>query len=150
MQFVSQRKRFSRYGALEVFLGVVFLALGACRVGDDGPVMLWLRIFLGIFMGVSGTRKILNDTVQIVVNDRELRYRRRKGHDLVVPWIDVIDSEIGRTSIRFRYKGPLDIQSDSIPLRRFQEDDAEALWEIFSQKQIAQQAGGCDGERLRS
>lgn len=130
MKFISERKGFPLLGVFGILVGVNFIAMGAWGFGD--PALRWFQIFLGIFLLVSWTGRILNDVVQVVVDDNEIRYIRRKTGDLAIPWKDVIDSEISRSSIEFRYKGPHDIQIKSIPFRRFQADEAERLWEIFS------------------
>jgi len=94
---------------------------------------------------IGWTTRVLNQIVEITIDDEMIEYRRRTGPALVISISDVIDSEVGPSLIRFRYKGPLDVQSNSIPLRRFQSDEVEVVREIFSQKRPAQQAGSSNG-----
>jgi hypothetical protein len=135
----SRRKVYPVIGTFALLMGIAFIAIGAFRFGGGDPVMSWLQIILGIFLLVSWTSRILNEVVQIIVNDEAIRYRRRNENDLVIQWSEIIDFEVLPSRINFRYKGPLDVQSASIPLRRFNGKDAERLEEIFTKEEFAQQ-----------
>ena len=138
MQIRSRKKVFPVIGAFALLIGIAFIALGVFRFGGGGPVMSWLRILLGIFLLMSWTSRILNEVVQIIVNNEEIRYRRRNKTDLVIQSSEIIDSEVLPSRIKFRYKGPLDVQSASIPLGRFDEKDVESLVEIFTNEEAQQ------------
>lgn len=136
MQMSSRRKVYPVIGTFALLMGISFIAIGAFRFGGGDPVMSWLQIILGIFLLVSWTSRILNEVVQIIVNDESIRYRRRNDIDLVIQFSEIIDFEVLPSRINFRYKGPLDVQSASIPLRRFNEKDVEGLEKIFRNEEL--------------
>ena len=139
MQIVSLKKRLSALGALNVLVGVVGIVLGLRGIGSGDQVTSWAEIILGIFLFVGGIKRILGQVVQIVVDDREIRYRRRGRPDLVIEHADVIDSEVLPNRIRFCYKAACDIHSTSLPLRLFRMSEAERLRQIFAERTQAQQ-----------
>jgi hypothetical protein len=140
MQICSRKKVFPITGAFALLMSIAFIARGIYRFGDGDPEMFWLQIILGIFLLISWTSRIRNEVVQIIVNDEEIRYRRRSEKDLVIQRSEIIDTEVLTSRINYRYKGSLDVQSVSIPLRRFHEKDVERLKELFSNEEFSQQA----------
>jgi hypothetical protein len=139
MMITSKRKTFPLIGTLAILTGVWLVVHGIGRLDQEDLTHPWFNIFTGICIVIGWTTKMLNQIVEIVINDEVIEYRRRKGPALVISRSDVIDSEVSTSRIRFRYKGPHDIQSGTIPLRRFRADDVEVIRENFTNEQLAQQ-----------
>jgi len=139
MQIVSLKKRLPALDALGVLVGVAGIVLGLRGIGGEEQVTSWAEIIFGIYLIVIGIKRILDQVVQIVVDDKEIRYRRRGRPDLVIEHADVIDSEVQPTRIRFCYKVVSDIRSTSLPLRLFRESETERLRLIFAEENPAQQ-----------
>ena len=139
MQIVSLKKRLPVFGALNVIVGVAGIMLGLRGIGGEGQVTSWAEIIVGIFLIVTGIKRILDQVVQIVVDDKEIRYLRRGRPDLVIDHADVIDSEVLPTRIRFCYKVACDIRSTSLPLRLFRDSETERLRLTFAERNPAQQ-----------
>ena len=142
MQIISRRKGFPVIGALAILVAGALIVLGGLSLNGGDQVKAWLNIITGLLLLVSWTANIMLQVVQIRVDDREIRYHRRNGQDTVIDLSDVFDCEVLSTRVRIRYKGPLDVQSASIPLRRFGQSEAERLRAIFTERNNAQQDGG--------
>jgi hypothetical protein len=147
MTLNSHKKNFPIIGVLAILSGVWLSVMGVMRLDEGDPIQSWGQVFLGICIVISWTSNVMNQIVEIVIDDEVIEYRRRKGPDLVIHRSDLIDSEVHTSCIKFRYKGPLDVRSASIPLRRFEEQDVEKLKEIFTEQRIAQQGGRGDGDK---
>jgi hypothetical protein len=140
MKVSSRKKTFPVIGTFALLMGLAFIARGAFTLGGEDPVRPWMQIILGIFLFVSWIGRIQNDVIQILVDDDEIRYRKRNERDLVVQRADLIDFEVLPSRINYRYKGPLDVQSAAIPLRRFNHEDVERLKKIFRNEEAQQDA----------
>lgn len=139
MQIISHKKGFPVVGTFALLMALAFFARGVFTLRGGDTLMPYLQIMLGIFMFVSWTSIILNEVVQVSVDDNEIRYRRRKHKDLVISLSDLIDYEFFTSYIRFRYKAEHDVQSVSIPFRRFNHDDIARLKDIFDRKEAQPQ-----------
>lgn len=131
--------KISRYpvaaGWVRVFLGVaVFVAAGVGVVFGD-PWKWWLLAMNGVLVILSGVRQLrADDVIQIVIDDREIRFRTRKGNDTVIDRGSVVDTEVLRRSILLYFDGPGGIRSVSLRLRQFLAEDAATLREAFAER----------------
>lgn len=147
MQLTSRKKSFPALGSLGILAGILLIAWGVVRSGGGDPVLPWIHIVTGICLLVAWIGNVMSQVVRIVVDDEVIQYHRRKSRSLVIDRASIIDSEVRPNRIRFRYKGPLDVQSASIPLRLFGKRDAERLRDIFTGDKEARQPGRGDGEK---
>jgi hypothetical protein len=145
MIITSKRKTFPLIGTLAILTGVWLVIHGIGRLDQEDPTRPWLNILIGIGIVIGWTTKVLNQIVEIIINDEVIEYRRRKGLTLVILKSDVIDSEVSTSRIKFRYKGPHDIQGGTIPFRSFRADDVAVIRATFTNEQLAQQAGISNG-----
>ncbi len=67
------------------------------------------------FSVIGWTFRLSDQIVVILIDEHFIEYRRRKGPSLVIRRSDLIDCEVLASRVRFRYKGPLDVQSASNP-----------------------------------
>jgi len=145
MQISSHRKGFPWLGVLGVVVGSAFFVLGVLNIPEGDPIRSWGNMFMGFCLMVSWIGNLRSQVIQIIVDDEAIRYHSRQGNDITISRSSVIDADISQARIRFRYKGPLDVQSATLPLRRFRPNDGEILRNIFTENQEAQQAGTSNG-----
>ena len=139
MSITSKRKTFPAIGTLAILSGVFIVAHGIGSLNQEDSTHTWFNILIGICIVIGWTTKVINQIVEIIMSDEVIEYRKRNGASLVIRRSDVIDSEVRSSRIKFRYKGPLDVQNASIPLRCFDEKDVERLMKIFTNEEEAQQ-----------
>ena len=141
MTLTSRRKNIPVLAVFGILVSALFAFYGAMRIGEGDLMKVWGNIFIGFCLLVSWTEKLRSQVIQIVIDDSEIRFRRRYRPDSVIRRDDLIDSEVSSSRIKFRYKGPLDVQSASIPLRRFSKQEVGPLVKIFvEENKNAQQA----------
>ena len=138
MNAISRKKGFPVLRAIGILGCIAVITWGLARVMKGEPGWFWICICASSLPGyVIGLR---HQIVRIIVDDEAIRFLRRNGTDLTIARSSVIDAEPGPKRIRFRYKGPFDVCSASLPLRRFAPHDAEWLRTMFSGAMQAHQS----------
>lgn len=139
MQIVSQKRSYPLLGSIGILVCIGLMVSGVTELGKDDPTMAWLRILTGLFILPSWVMRIMRQVVLIVIDDNTIRYQRRRGQDQIIARSEIIGADISARRIRFRYKGPSDINSATIPLTLFRSEDANALSNMFTGIAEAQQ-----------
>lgn len=130
MNAISRKKGFPVLRTLGILGCIAVITWGLARVMKGEPGWFSVCLCASCLPGyVIGLR---HQIVRIIVDDEAIRFLRRNGTDLTIARSSVIDAEPGSKRIRLRYKGPFDVCSASLPLRRFAPHDADTLRTAFS------------------
>ena len=122
-------------GWVRILLGVAILVAAGYELVFGDRWERWLLAYVGFMLALDGVAQIRADfVIRGVIDDREIRFRTRKGNDTVIGRDAVVDTEVFRRSILLYCEGPEGIRSVSLPLRRFSRPDTVSLREIFAER----------------
>ena len=114
-------------------LSGAFVAAGihGLVTNGSGSIMDWLRVGLGVSLIISWSSILVNRVVRITVDDEGISILRMTGEGTMIKHNAIIYSEFGKNTIRFSYKGPLDVESVTLPLRSLCSEDTDILRDFF-------------------
>lgn len=133
MPIISRKSGFPVFRIVGGFLGTTLIVLGLCRFNKDALAALY-HILLGLGLLTSSVVGLFGQSPQIIVNEASIVFRRRWRPETMIDRGEIIASEVRRGGIKLVYQKPRGISTAWLPLRLFDEVDAEKLRVMFSRR----------------